>query len=135
MANGGNGSVFAQGAGRLEQVARSLKSQQIEEQQGSRPLQIASSRLTAVSPDEMWARQFSSQCIGPACFKVAPGSDMAMPPLTQTLESVAPARQNAASQPQRSATMPAAAAKPMPMGALIGKPARRGFFGRLFRSA
>src|ERR1700744_2018187 len=135
MSNGQSGSAFAAGAERLEQVARSLKTQQIEEKQGRSPLQVASSRLMAISPDEMWARQFSSQCIGPVCFKVAPGSDMAMPPLTQAIQTVAPARQVAAqpSPPQmRSASMPS---KPMPMGAAIGKPIRRGFFRRLFGAA
>src|ERR1700744_3050692 len=96
MSNGQSGSAFAAGAQRLEQVARSLKTQQIEEKQGRGPLQAASSRLMAISPDEMGARQFSSQCIGPVCFKVAPGSDMALPPLTQAIQSFAPVRQTAA---------------------------------------
>src|ERR1700743_3200302 len=85
MSNGQSGSAFAAGPERLEQVARSLKTQQIEQTQGRSPLQVASSRLMAISPDEMWARQFSSQCIRPVCFKVAPGSDMALAPLTQAI--------------------------------------------------
>src|ERR1700748_2394677 len=92
MSNEQHGGAFAAGAERLEQVARSLKTQQIEEKQGRSPLQVASSRLMAISPDEMWARQFSSQCIGPVCFKVAPGSDMALPPLTQAIQSFTPVR-------------------------------------------
>src|ERR1700761_4757215 len=105
MSNGQSGSAFAAGAERLEQVARSLKTQQIEEHQGRSPLQVASSRLMAISPDEMWARQFSSQCIGPVCFKVAPGSDMTLPPLTQAIQTAAPARPVAVQQ---------VAAKPSP---------------------
>ncbi len=136
MSNGQSSSAFAVGAERLEQVARSLKTQQIEEKQGRSPLQVASSRLMAISPDEMWARQFSSQCIGPVCFKVAPGSDMALPPLTQAIQSFAPVRQAAiaptASQPSKMASAPS---KPMPMGTVIGKPVRRGFFRRLFGTA
>jgi hypothetical protein len=137
VTNGGqSGSVFAAGAERLEDVARSLKTQQIEERQGRNPLQVASSRLMAISPDEMWARQFSSQCIGPVCFKVAPGSDMALPPLTQAIQSFAPVRQTAA-MPAAVPVMNTAAApsKAMPIGALIGKPVRRGFFRRLFGAA
>jgi hypothetical protein len=134
MSNGQ--TAFAAGAERLEQVARSLKTQQIEQHQGRGPLQAASSRLMAISPDEMWARQFSSQCIGPVCFKVAPGSDMALPPLTQAIQSFAPVRQTAAipaaSQPVKTASAPS---KPMPIGAVIGKPVRRGFFRRLFGAA
>jgi hypothetical protein len=136
-----SGSTFTAGAERLEQVARSLKTQQIEEHQGRSPLQVASSRLMAISPDEMWARQFSSQCIGPVCFKVAPGSDMTLPPLTQAIQSFAPVRQTATMSvpaPVRAAAATAAPKAdasplgPVPMGALIGKPPRRGFLRRLF---
>ena len=136
MSNGQSGGAFAAGAERLEQIARSLKTQQIEEHQGRSPLQVASSRLMAISPDEMWARQFSSQCIGPVCFKVAPGSDMALPPLTRAIQSAAPVRptvvQPVAAQPARTASVPL---KPVPIGAVIGKPIRRGFFRRLFGTA
>jgi hypothetical protein len=138
MSNGQSGNAFAAGAERLEQVARSLKNQQIAEHQGHSPLQVASSRLMAISPDEMWARQFSSQCIGPVCFKVAPGSDMALPQLTQAIQSVAPARPTmAVAQPlptQRARTA-SAPSRPQPIGVLIGKPVRRGFFRRLFGRA
>lgn len=137
MSNGQSSSAFATGAERLEQVARSLKTQQIEERQGRSPLQVASSRLMAISPDEMWARQFSSQCIGPVCFKVAPGQDMALPKLTEAIQSVAPARTaipaQASAQAVRTASPPPS--KPVPMGAVIGKPPRRGFFRRFFGAA
>jgi hypothetical protein len=137
MSNGQSGSAFAAGAQRLEQVARSLKTQQIEEKQGRSPLQVASSRLMAVSPDEMWARQFSSQCIGPVCFKVAPGSDMTLPPLTQAIQSFAPVRTAIPAQPSPPQLVKAAAtpSKPVPIGSVIGKPVRRGFFRRLFGAA
>jgi hypothetical protein len=137
MGNGQSGSAFAAGAERLEQVARSLKTQQIEERQGSSPLQVASSRLMAISPDELWARQFSSQCIGPVCFKVAPGSDMTLPPLTQAIQSFAPVRATIPAQPSPSQMVKSAStpSKPMPIGAVIGKPIRRSFFRRLFGAA
>ena len=128
-----NNRAFAAGAERLEQVARSLKSRQIEEQQGT-SFQVASSRMMAVSPDEMWARQFSSQCIGPVCFKTAPGSDMALPPLTHALQGFVPVRQGAASSP----AAPVASKsfeKQVPMGAAIGKPVRRSLLQRMFSKA
>jgi hypothetical protein len=134
MSNGQSSSALAAGAERLEQIARSLKTQQIEERQG--PLQAGASRLLAISPDEMWARQFSSQCIGPVCFKVAPGSEMPLPPLSRAIQSFGPVRQTAAQQlaPQvsRAAAVPG---RPVPIGALIGKPVRRSFFRRLFGAA
>lgn len=134
MSNGQGSSAFAAGAARLEQIARSLKPQQVNE--GESSLQVASSRLMAISPDEMWARQFSSQCIGPVCFKVAPGSDMALPPLTQSMQAVAPVRQAAVPQAPTPVTKAAATpSRPMPIGAVIGKPIRRSFFRRLFGAA
>jgi hypothetical protein len=134
MSNAQGSSAFAAGAARLEQIARSLKPQQANDGQGS--FQVASSRMMAISPDEMWARQFSSQCIGPVCFKVAPGSDMALPPLTQAMQSVAPVRQAAAPQAPMPVTRTAAApSRPVPMGTVIGKPVRRGLFRRLFGAA
>ena len=133
MSNGQGSSAFAAGAARLEQIARSLKPQHANE--GESSLQAASSRLMAISPDEMWARQFSSQCIGPVCFKVAPGSDMALPPLTQAIQTVAPIRQAAVPAAAPATTRAAAPSRPMPIGAVIGKPIRRSFFRRLFGAA
>jgi hypothetical protein len=90
-------SRFMESAARLEGVVRALKTRQIEERQG--PVQLAPGNMTAVSPDELWAKQFATQCIGPVCFKVAPGSEMALPPLTQSLQSFPPARQSAYAPP------------------------------------
>ena len=131
-------SVFEQGADRLEEVVRALKTQQIEERQG--PIQVVSSRQNLASPDEAWARQFATQCIGPVCFPVAPGSDMPLPPLTQALQSFPPARQSAyAPTPMPAASKPHAAAvtpsKSGPIGAAIGKKTRRGVFARMFGRA
>lgn len=132
MSNGQGSSAFAAGAARLEQIARSLKPQHANDGEGA--LQVASSRLMAISPDEMWARQFSSQCIGPVCFKVAPGSDMALPPLTQAIQNVAPARQ-ASPKPAAATRAAIAPSRPVPIGVLIGKPVRRSFLRRLFGRA
>ncbi|HSM96453.1 MAG TPA: hypothetical protein VLT91_10440 [Rhizomicrobium sp.] len=129
-------SRFMESADRLEGVVRALKTRQIEERQG--PVQLAPGRMTAESPDELWARQFATQCIGPVCFKVAP--DMALPPLTQSLQSLPPARQSAYAPPlahldaQPAAIMPARSGdEPRThIGAALGKPMRRGLFARMF---
>jgi hypothetical protein len=133
MSNGQN--IFADSAERLEQIARSLKTQQIGERQGAGALQTASSRLMAVSPDEMWARQFSSQCIGPICFKAAPGSDIAVPPLSQAMQSFAPVRQAQAYAPPQAAApvrTAATASAETHIGASLGKPMRRSLLKRVF---
>lgn len=128
-------SRFMESADRLEGVVRALKTRQIEERQG--PVQFVSGRVTAASPDELWAKQFATQCIGPVCFKVAPGSDMALPPLMQSLQSLPPARQSADAPPP-AATRPTTAAAPNKIesgahiGAALGKPMRRGLFARMF---
>ena len=130
-------SRFMESADRLEGVVRALKTRQIEERQG--PVQLAPGRMTAESPDELWARQFATQCIGPVCFKVAPAGDMALPPLTQSLQSLPPARQSAYA-PQPPAVSPVVIATPARVedqarthiGAAIGKPMRRGVFARMF---
>lgn len=131
-------SRFMESAERLEGVVRALKTRQIEERQG--PVQLAPGGVTAMSPDELWAKQFATQCIGPVCFKVPPGSEMALPPLTQSLQSFPPARQSAYAPPPGypARPQPAAAApvvrieRDAHIGAVLGKPKRRGVFARLF---
>lgn len=127
-------SRFTESAARLEGVVRALKTRQIEEHQGR--VQFAPWRLAAESPDELWAKQFATQCIGPVCFKVAPGEDMALPPLTRSLQSFPAAQQGSCPAPQVIAEPVAAVsvnAKPQPIGVAIGKPIRRGLFARMFR--
>lgn len=127
-------SRFMESADRLEGVVRALKTRQIEERQG--PVKLVPGRMTAESPDELWAKQFATQCIGPVCFKVAPGSDMALPRLTQSLQSLPPARQNAYAPPSTAArpaaAMPARIEGAAHIGAALGKPMRRGFFAKMF---
>jgi hypothetical protein len=130
-------SHFMESADRLEGVVRALKTRQIEEQQG--PVQLAPGGMTAVSPDELWAKQFATQCIGPVCFKVPPGSEMALPPLTQSLQSFPPARQSAyvsfaaAQSPTHTATAPSVRVeREGHIGAVLGKPKRRGIFAKMF---
>ena len=127
-------SRFMQSAERLEGVVRALKTRQIEERQG--PVQLTSGRMTASSPDELWAKQFATQCIGPVCFKVAPGSELALPSLTQSLQSLPSSRQSAYAPPvtpQPRAAAPAVRVEGgTHIGAALGKPKRRGMFARLF---
>jgi hypothetical protein len=128
-------SRFMESADRLEGVVRALKTRQIEERQG--PVQLAPGHMTAVSPDELWAKQFATQCIGPVCFKVAPGSEMALPPLTQSLQSLPPARQSAYAPPPAIAQPRASIASERTIesthiGAALGKPRRRGVFAKMF---
>ena len=128
-------SRFMESAERLEGVVRALKMQQIGERQG--PVQLTPVNMTAASPDELWAKQFATQCIGPVCFKVAPGSEMALPSLTQSLQSLPPQHQSAYAPPRQTAraTMsaaPAANARTTHIGAALGKPMRRGLIARMF---
>lgn len=129
-------SRFIESAERLEGVVRALKTRQIEERQG--PVQLVSGQMTAASPDELWAKQFATQCIGPVCFKVAPGSEMALPPLMQSLQSLPPARQSAYAPPPATTARPLAAVPSVRIeggphiGAALGKPMRRGLFARMF---
>jgi hypothetical protein len=127
------GSRFMQSAARLEGVVRALKTRQIEEHQGR--MQFAPGNLAAESPDELWAKQFATQCIGPVCYRVATGNDMALPPLTRSLQSIPPAQQGAHTAPHAAAVAAAvvpAPARREPIGAVIGKPARRRLFARMF---
>jgi hypothetical protein len=131
-------SRFMESAARLEGVVRALKTRQIEERQG--PVQLAPGGITALSPDELWAKQFATQCIGPVCFKVSVGSEMVLPPLTQSLQSFPPARQSAYAppaahrvQPQPTAAVPSIhVEREGHIGATLGKPKRRGVFARMF---
>ncbi len=139
MANWGTasdgGNPFADGMERLDRVVRSVKTQQIQERQG--PLQVAPNRMNAISPDELWARQFSNQCIGPVCFGPAPKVEMPLP-LANVMQSFSAARQTAYTAPAAVPSKPAsgtkrAAAVSEPIGVAIGKKVRRGgIFGRLF---
>lgn len=128
-------SRFMESAERLDGVVRALKMQQIGERQG--PVQLTPANMTAASPDELWAKQFATQCIGPVCFKIAPGSEMALPSLSQSLQSLSPSHQNAYAPPREAArptasAAPAASTRATHIGAALGKPMRRGLIARMF---
>ncbi|MGN6515760.1 MAG: hypothetical protein ACTHLR_07945 [Rhizomicrobium sp.] len=126
-------SRFTESAARLEGVVRALKTRQIEEHQGS--VQFTPWSLAAESPDELWAKQFATQCIGPVCFKVAPGNDMTLPTLAQSVQSFSPTQTTVVPRQATAKPMVAVstAARPQPIGAAIGKPTRRGLLARMFR--
>ncbi|HWA30173.1 MAG TPA: hypothetical protein VG867_03715 [Rhizomicrobium sp.] len=130
-------SRFMDSADRLDGVVRTLKTRQIEEHQGTQ--QYLPSRMTAESPDELWAKQFATQCIGPVCFKVAPGADMPLPPLTQALQGLPPSSQSSYAPklavPAQVAEAPMKTAASQHIGAVLGKPRRRGLFARMFSRA
>jgi hypothetical protein len=127
-------SRFMESAERLDGVVRALKMQQIGERQG--PVQLTPANMTAASPDELWAKQFATQCIGPVCFKVAPGSEMTFPTLTQSLQNLPPSRQSAYAPPHEKtaavSVSPQATARATHIGAAVGKPMRRSLIARMF---
>ena len=113
-------SAFVEGAARLDRIARP------GEQNGEAPapLQAAADRMAAISPDETWAKRFMSMGIGPER-----SSALANPPIPRP--KLAP-KEQAAPAPQMSRRL-ARSEKPMPIGAQIGKPARRSLLARLLR--
>lgn len=58
---------FAEGAARFAEIARSVKAQQIAEQQGT----AQAFEPAATPPDEIWARNFMSRSIGPSGVEAA----------------------------------------------------------------
>jgi hypothetical protein len=116
-------SAFAQGAARLDAIARP----------GGPSLPIPETapgdRMAAISPDETWSRRFMSMGIGPDLARpIAPP----MPQMEPVEETVLVAREQIA--PERNLAQ--AFGKPgraEPIGATIGKPVRRSLLGRLFR--
>jgi hypothetical protein len=122
--------AFADSMERLDQIVRSVKLQQIAEQQG--PVQAASNRMNAISPDEAWARQFSNQCIGPVCFGPAPKIEMPMP-LANVMQSFSAERASAYAPASASKSeVPALSVtrNDAPMGASIGRARGKRSFGR-----
>jgi len=110
-------SAFVEGAARLDRIARP------GEQNGeARPLQAAADRMSAISPDEAWAKRFMSMGIGPGKNRPAPA--VSIPDLA-LMERAAPEP-----APRREVSR---SAKPVPIGVHIGKPMRRSWFGRLIR--
>lgn len=104
----GRGSL-ADGARRLQQVARVIKESQLARTGSRVPAPV--SEVFSHSPQEAWDRQYQTHCIGPVCYG--------------PLGNAAP-QSAAALQPEP------AAAGPISIGSAIGKPAkRRSWLGRV----
>jgi hypothetical protein len=125
-------SALAQGAAKLESFARDLK---IKQGGGKRGTPFVPERTTSMSPDELWAKQFMSQGIGPC-------SDMSvacqLPPANTKfpMQSVPPGLAAKATQSHTTVgstnSEPRSAAGSGPMGAAIGKPMqKRSWLGRM----
>lgn len=131
-------NAFAEGAARFAEIARTVKAQQVAEQQET----TAPARpMAADAPDEVWARKFMSQGIGPA------GSDPATarapvwhaPAMVPDFSAFWQARvRQREFSPKRDLGLP-----PRPgmdrvsLGGRLGKdePPRRSWLARLFRGA
>ncbi len=127
---------LAEGAERLERLARSLKDNQLARTHTKAGPQAPVSQAFVLSPDEAWAKKYMTQCIGPVCFPAA-GADV--PAFSKfSAKPVPPAASHGFQAPNT-----ALANRPTPeisavkadsghLGAVIGKPARpRSRLGRL----
>ena len=123
------GGALADGAARLEQVARQVKDgQRAHTKAGLQPLET---EPFVLSPDEDWARKYTTHCVGPVCF--GPPADL--PAFSEFSAAPAP---NVQSHGYAAKTAPSAREKQVvpaqsgPIGVMIGKPARpRTWLGRL----
>jgi len=120
-------SAFAEAAERLEQTARAVKTQQVEETQG--PPLGAPHRMTAISPDEAWSRKYMSQAIGPRMDPLPfSGTSLHVPPIVPAAPKLAE---------RAFASEPIVPKRGAPIGADIGRalPQRRSWLARLFLGA
>lgn len=126
--------TLAEGADRFDRLARILKDKQ-RAQTSTRPsAEPPVSEVFVQSPDEAWAKQYMTHCIGPVCYTPvaeAPGfvKFPAMPPQAQSRSAVLESK---APRPAQAAR-PAERAAPSPIGLGIGKTAKkRSWLARLF---
>lgn len=123
--------AFAEGAARFEELARSVKAQQVTEQQGA---PFPENGVLMASPDEVWAAKYMSQSIGPsgthaaATLAPVPHAAAIAPDFSELKRSYAPA----------SEFTPRGSAKPglsAPMAVRLGREERprRSWLTRLFR--
>lgn len=111
---------LAQGADRFAQIVRSVKESQVAKT--GAPRLAPSPDSYALSPEEAWARKYTTHCIGPVCYPPLPEAPFARPQLAE-----APRIQAFAGQ-----TEPATK-DGTSIGQAIGKRQRRGIWRRLFR--
>ncbi len=121
---------LADGAERLERVARAVKEQQLTQ---NTPVLTPITNPFAISPDEAWSRRYMTAGIGPAEFQwpELPGMPQ-LPPQAGQVFAARPAPAPAATAKPQSA----GDVRPGPIGAVLAKPAKkRGWFGRLVRGS
>ncbi len=129
-------SAFADGAARFAEIARKVKTQQLAEQQGEAPAALRSD-----PPDEIWARQFMTQAIGPT--GAQPLTTMApvphhrdiVPDLAALKPGAARSREFVHSAAFARPSLAAEAGAPLEIGRGRKPAPRRSWLGRLFRSA
>jgi hypothetical protein len=116
---------FAQSVERLDRVVQSVKAQQTAERRGIHTLN--EHRANAVSPDETWAKNFSTHGIGPQPDRLP--FNLRVPMETQTTMPD-PVPQRVAEPSLRGPTQ---ILERTPMAMQIGKPVkRRSWLGRVF---
>ena len=125
--------ALAEGAERLDRIARSAKTQPA----GARTASIDDNRMLAISPDEMWARNYMSHGIGP---KLEESPLLGMAPVAHLVSMpkfVPPTELRAEPIVTRSAPIAEQQMVPDvkpggPIGVQIGKPMRkRSWLGRV----
>jgi len=129
LSNGPRGA-FAEGAERLEKLASDVKVQQLSEMQSTLP---QAPRMSAVSPDEIWAKKYMSQGIGHAPDIIGVSGMTPMPHAAFVMKEFASPRPPVAEAVKR----PAITETNAPMNMRIGKKEdrpKRTWLGRLLRS-
>jgi hypothetical protein len=126
---------LADGAERLERLIRGVKDRQFSEASNApQPKSVASA--FAVSPEEVWSKQFMTAGIGPNVFKPVqmPVVSIAAPAPAATMPMPAPKSLEPAIMAAKPGAESPGALRPTPIGAAIAKPARkRTWFGRLVK--
>jgi hypothetical protein len=126
--------TLAEGAERFDRLARILKDNQLAKTRGKPAVTPPLSEVFVLSPDEAWAKQYMTQCIGPVCFTQA-----ATPPGFAKFPAIPPQAPPRSSAVEARSERPATSGKPAarqpsePIGRVIGKPVRpRSWLARLF---
>ena len=115
-------SAFLEGAERLDQMQRAIKSTQMET---SGTIAEARRRTVAISPDEAWSQKYMTQAIGPV-------PDAAVRSVSETVKSVLAASEARPLVPEEIAPK-ADLANVRPMNQELGRRPlkQRSWFGRL----
>jgi hypothetical protein len=136
---------LAEAAERLDRVVNVVKDQQLARNQSG--VRRPESEAFVLSPEEAWSKKYMIQCVGPVCtvrptaegalllprFAPAPPRaalpTMEIAPAAPAPAAVAPAVALVAPPPAQPALRQAG---PGHIGAMLGKPPRKSFLGRLF---